>query len=130
MWMMCGVPLLEVKREAGRLARALGRLGHSGYEVAAKTKGAFGGASGPDWAEIDAYGRKNRHMENCQEALREILGLFKLERDAAEAEFEDAGAAAALIADDGVSVGACHGHALRLALDCERRLGKRCVSLF
>ena len=116
--------------ESGGLVRALGSLGQSGNEVAAKTKGPFGGASGPDWPEIDANGRKNWDMENCQEALREFLRLFKFESNAAEAKVEDAGAAATLVADNGVSVGASQGDALRLALNCERGLGNRCVSLF
>ena len=101
----------------------------SGNKVAAKTKRAFGGASGPDWPEIDANGRKNRDMENCQETLREFLRLLKLESNAAESKVEDAGTAAALITDDGVSVSAGHGDALRLALDCKRGLGNGCVSL-
>ena len=69
-------------------------------------------------------------MENCQEALWELLWLLKLEGDAAKAKVEDAGAAAALVANDGVSVSAGHGDALRLALNCERRLDNGCVSLF
>ena len=112
------------------MARTLGSLGQSRDEVAAKTEGAFGGAPGPDWAEIDANGRKNRHMENCQKALREFLLLLKLEGDAAKAKVEDAGAAAALVTNDGVSVSAGHGDALRLALNCERRLDNRCMSPF
>jgi hypothetical protein len=109
---------------------ALAPLGQSGNKVAAKTEGAFSGTSRPDWPEIDANGRKNWDMENCQEALGELFRLLKLEGDAAESKVEDAGAAAALITDDSVSVGAGHGDTFRLALYGERCLGNRFVSLF
>ena len=56
--------------ESGRLVRTHGSQEQSGDEVAAEAKGAFGGASGPDRAEIDANGRKNWDMENREEALR------------------------------------------------------------
>ena len=111
------------------MVRALGRVGQSGDKVAAKTKGPFGGASGPDWPEIDTNGRKDRDVENCQEALREFLRLFKLEGNAAEPEVKDTGTAAALVTDDGVSVGAGHGDAFGFPLNRERGFGNRCASL-
>ena len=35
----------------------------SGDEVAAEAEAAFGGAAGPDGAEIDAHWRKNRNVQ-------------------------------------------------------------------
>jgi hypothetical protein len=98
--------------------------------VAAKTKRAFGGASGPDWAEIDANGRKNWDMKNRQETLREFFRLVKLKGNAAEPKIKDACAAAALITDDGVGVRAGHGDSFSFALDSKGGIGNRCVHLF
>src|SRR5579859_342374 len=96
----------------------------SGDEMAAKAKGAFGGTAGPDWPQIDADGRKNGDMQYGQDALGEFFRLFKLESDATKPEIEDAGATAALVADNGVGVGSDHGNAFSLALNGESRLGK------
>ena len=97
--------------------------------MAAKAEGAFSGAAGPDRPQVDADGRKNRDMENSQDALREIFGLFKLQGNAAEPKVEDAGATAALIADDGVGVGSDHGNTFGFALNREGSLGLRCGRL-
>jgi hypothetical protein len=112
------------------LVRALGRICQSGDEVATEAKGAFGGASRPDWPEIDANGRKNWDMENCQEALRELFRLFKLESNSAEPEIKDPGTPAALVTDNSVGVGASQGHTFGFALNGERGICDGCASLF
>jgi len=76
--------------------------------MAAKAEGAFGGAAGPYRPQVDADGWKDGDVENCQDALGKLFRLLKLESNAAEAEIEDAGAPAALVADDGVGVSADH----------------------
>jgi hypothetical protein len=68
-------------------------------------------------------------MEYCQEALRKLLRLFKLESDASEPEVKNPGTAAALITNNGVGVGACHGDSFGLPLNRERRLGNWCARL-
>ena len=98
--------------------------------MAAKAKCPFGGAPGPDWPEIDANGRKDWDMKNCEDALREILRLFKFEGNSAEPEIQDAGSPASLIANDGVGVGARHGDAFRFTLNRERSFGNRWGHLF
>ena len=85
-------------------------------EMAAEAEGAFAGVAGPDGFEIDADGGKNGDVEDGEEILGEFLGMFEFESDAAKAEIEDAGAAAACFADDGVSIGAGHGNAFGFAL--------------
>lgn len=69
-------------------------------------------------------------MENCQDALRKLLRLFKLQRNTAKSEIEDTGATVALVSNDGVSVGSNHGNAFCLALNCERSFGYGCWCLF
>lgn len=87
--------------------------------MAAKPERAFSGPARPDWPEIDADRRKDWDMENCQDALGEIFGLFKLEGNPAKAKIEDAGAADTLVAKNSVGIGTGHGDALGLALDGE-----------
>ena len=62
--------------------------------MTAEAEGAFGGSSGPDRPQVDADGRKDRDMENREDALGKLFGLLKLEGNAAKPEIEDAGAAA------------------------------------
>ena len=97
--------------------------------MAAEAKGAFSGATGPDGPKIDADRRKDWDMENCQEALWEIFGLFKLEGNTAKPKIEDAGATTALVADDGISVSSDHGNAFGFALNREGSLGLPCGRL-
>ena len=97
--------------------------------MAAKAEGAFSGAAGPDGPQIDADRRKDWDMENSQDALGEIFGLFKLQGNAAEPKVEDAGATTALVADDRVGVRSDHGDAFGFALNREGSLGLRCRRL-
>ena len=98
--------------------------------MTAEAEGAFGGASGPDRPQVDADGRKDRDMENCEDTLGKLFRLLKLEGNAAKPEIQDASAAAALVTDDGVGVGSDHGDALGFALNRKRRLGNGRGSLF
>jgi len=97
--------------------------------MAAKPERAFSGPARPDWPEIDADRRKDWDMENCQDALGEIFGLFKLEGNPAKAKIEDAGATTTLVADDGISVSSDHGNAFGFALNRKGSLGLRCGRL-
>jgi hypothetical protein len=94
-----------------------------GDEGAADAVGALGGFLGPDGFEVDAHGRKNGDVENGENVFGEIVGGFEFESDAAEAEVEDASAAVALVAEDGVSVGAGHGDAFGSALNSVDGMG-------
>ena len=93
--------------------------------MAAEAEGTFRGAAGPDRAQINADGGKNWDVENCQDALRQLLRLFKLEGNTAKPEIEDAGATAALVADNRVGVGSDHGNAFGFALNREGSIRNR-----
>ena len=68
-------------------------------------------------------------MKNCQDALGELFRLLKLQGNSPKPEIEDAGATAALIADDGVGIGSDHGDTLGFALNREGGLRNGCWSL-
>ena len=93
--------------------------GESGDEVTAEAEGTLRGAAGPDRAQINTNGRKNRDVENGQDALRQFFRLFKLEGYTPKPEIEDASAATPLVANDGIGVGADHGNAFGFALNRE-----------
>ena len=98
--------------------------------MTAKAEGAFRSTSGPNRPKVDADGRKDGDMKNGQDALREIFRLLKLEGNAAKSEVEDAGATAALIADNGVGVCSDHGDAFGFALYRKGSVGNGRGSLF
>ena len=87
--------------------------------MAAKAEGTLRSAARPDRPQVDTDGGKDRDVENGEDALGELLWLFKFQRNTAKPEIEDAGATRALIADDGVSVGSRHGNAFGFALNRE-----------
>ena len=93
--------------------------------MAAKAEGAFRSTARPDRPQVNADGRQDGDMENRQDALRELFGLFKLQGNAPKSKIEDASATAALVADDCVGVGSDHGDTFRFALNCEGRLRDR-----
>ncbi len=76
--------------------------------MAAEAERAFGGFAGPNRLQINTHWRKNGHMKNGQDAFGKGFGLFELKCHAAEAKIEYARTAGALIANDGVGVGASH----------------------
>lgn len=91
--------------------------------MAAKAERPFRSSAGPDRPQVDADGWKDRDMENRQDAFRQIFRLLELESDTAKPEIEDASAAAALVADDGVGIGSGHRNTFGFALNRERSLG-------
>ena len=91
--------------------------------MAAKAEGTLRRAARPDRPQVDTDGRKDRHMQNGEDALGEFLWLFKFQGNTTKPEIEDAGATRALIADDGVSVRPHHGNAFGFALNREGSIG-------
>jgi hypothetical protein len=69
-------------------------------------------------------------MKNGQDAFGKLFRLLKLQGNPSEPKIKDAGAAAALIADDGVGVGASHGNALGFTLNREGSIGSGRGRLF
>ena len=98
--------------------------------MASKAEGAFCRTARPDGPQIDTDRRKDRHMEDSQDALRKFFRLLKLECNAAKSKIEYARATAALVADDGVGVGSDHGNPFRFALDREGWFGNGGGNLF
>ena len=91
--------------------------------MAAKAERPLRSSAGPDRPQVDANRWKDGDMENCQDAFGEIFRLLELESDAAKPEIEDAGATAALVADEGVRIRSKHGNTFGFALNRERSLG-------
>lgn len=91
--------------------------------MAAKAERPFRSSAGPYRPQVDADGREDGDMENCQDAFGEIFRLLELKSDTAKPEIEDASAAGALVADDGVGIGSDHGNTFGFALNRERSLG-------
>ena len=93
--------------------------------MTAKAERAFRSSSRPNRPEVDPHRRKNRDMKNSQDAFGKLFRLLKLQSNPSKPKIKNAGAAAALIADDGVGVGAGHGNALRFALNLVGSIGCR-----
>ena len=91
--------------------------------MAAKAERTLRRAARPDRPQVDTDGRKDRHMQNGEDALGEFLWLFKFQGNTTKPEIEDAGATRALIADDGVSVGSHHGNAFGFTLNRKGSIG-------
>ena len=91
--------------------------------MTAKAEGTLRRAAGPDRAQVDTDGRKDRDMQNGEDAFGEFFWLFKLQSNTAKPEIQDAGATSALIPNDGVSVGSHHRNAFGFALNRERSIG-------
>ena len=98
--------------------------------MAAKAEGTLRRAARPDRPQVDTDGRKDRDMQNGEDALGEFLWLFKFQGNTTKPEIEDAGAAATLVADDGVGVGSDHGDTFGFALNREGSFGNGRRSLF
>jgi hypothetical protein len=72
-------------------------------------------------------------MQYGQEGVRNALGAWEVQGDAAKAKIDDASTMSGLIAEDGVRVCSCHGNAFGLSrnsedarfLDGERKSGPR-----
>ena len=56
-------------------------------------------------------------MKDGQDAFWKIFGLLKLQSDSSESQIENASTVVALVADDGIRIGARHGDAFRFALN-------------
>ena len=100
-------------------------------EMATEAEGPFGSSTRPHRAERDTNRRKNRHMKYSQDALGQFFCLLKLQCHSTETQIEDPRTAAALLADDRVSISARHRDALCFALDgvgsVTRRVGRSLI---
>jgi hypothetical protein len=72
---------------------------------------------------VDAHGRKNRNVKDCQDIFGKCIGRIQLERYASKSEVEDAGAPRSDIAENGIGICAGHGDAFSFSLDGVDRRG-------
>src|SRR5437588_753717 len=92
-------------------------LADSGNEGAADASAAGRGLLPPDRFQVHADRRKNRHVQNSKQILRNFFLRIELNGHAAETQVEDAGAFRSLLAENCISVCAGHRDAIGFALD-------------
>jgi len=98
-----GTALGQVKLPVRNEARSV-----LGDEAAAHPRGVWTELLGPDSLQVDAYGWKNRNMQNRKQCLGDPFGRWEIESNSSESEVHDAGALNRLVGQDGVGIGARH----------------------
>ena len=87
-----------------------------GNEGAADAISALLGLLFPDRLQTHAHGRKNRNVQDGEDAVRKVLWFIELNGNAAKAEINDASTTRVLVAQHGVCIRSGHRDAFRFAL--------------